>query len=720
MAAILSAFRRPPNSYRFPCPLNSSKFTASSFPDVSMPDSGGAGGDTIDRVISLLPAAAHSSHLHQIHALIISAGLHHSPFVAAKFLLAAPAAHQLPHARRVFDEMPHRKDVLLFNAIIRLCSYHNAFRDALHLFAEMIRSGVIPDAFTMPPVLKACAALPSLAAGRAAHAQVLSLGFDSDVFVQNGLISMYAKCGDIASARATFDLLSVRNVISWTSILSGCTQNGFPLEALKVFDRMRRESNAPPDFIVIVSVLKAYMDVGDLELGRSVHGLVIKSGFEDEHDLIISLAAMYAKCGEVLVARLLFDSVRSTDIIMWNVMISGYAKNGHAAEAFQLFREMVSREIKPDSISLGSAILACAQVGSLELAKWMEDYTNSTEFKDDIFVNTAMIDMYAKCGSIAHALRMFEHVVDKDVVVWSTIIKGYGLHGCGHVAIRFFNEMKHSGVKPNDVTFIGLLSACNHAGLVEEGWGYFHSMRSHGIEPRHQHYACVVDLISRAGKLEQAFEFIKGMPMEPELTVWGALLNACKIHGNVRLGEYAAKHVFALEPLNAGHYVKLSNIYASAGMWSDVAKVRVLMKQRGVVKAIGCSTIDLKGELHSFRAGDRSHPRMNDILAMLGEMERKLKESGFVPHLTSDLHDLNMEEKEVSLYHHSEMIAIAFGLITTDPGSTIMIMKNLRSCMNCHSATKLISKLTAREIVVRDINRFHHFKNGLCSCRDYW
>ncbi|CAL9766229.1 unnamed protein product [Musa acuminata subsp. burmannicoides] len=708
MTATFSARRRPTCFYLLPRLCSSSKATTSAHP-VTVVD----GGDIIDRVASILSFAAHPAHLAQIHALLISSGLHRSPFLAAKFLLSAPGSHRLTHARQFFDEIPYPEDPRLFNAVIRLHSHHNAFDDALRLYSQMLRSNILPDGFTLPPVLKACGGLPSHAAGRAVHAQVLCLGFQADVFVQNGIIAMYAKCGDIAGARTVFDMLSVRNVVSWTSILSGCTQNGFPLEALELFRRMRLESDARPDFIILVSVLKSYMDEEDLEHGRSVHGLVIKGGFEDEPDLIIVLTAMYAKCGQVVVARQLFDRVTSMDVILWNAMISGYAKNGHASEAVELFHEMISRVIRPDSITIRSAILACAQIGSLEIARRMEDYTNSSEFKDDIFVNTALIDMYAKCGNIARAHSIFERIINKDVVVWSAIIMGYGLHGRAHEAMRLFDEMKLAGVRPNDVTFVGLLSACNHAGLVKEGWNYFNSMKDYGIEPRHQHYACVVDLLARAGHLDGAFEFIRSMPMKPELTVWGALLNACKIHGHVRLGEYAAERVFALEPLNAGHYVKLSNIYASVGMWRDVARIRVLMKERRVTKAIGCSEIHISGKLHCFRAGEMSHPRYEEIFVVLAELERKLKECGFAPHLSSEL-------RENSMFHHSEIIAIAFGLISTAPRTTIRIMKNLRACVNCHSATKLISKLMEREIVVRDINRFHHFKDGSCSCGDYW
>ncbi|XP_008811403.2 pentatricopeptide repeat-containing protein At3g12770 [Phoenix dactylifera] len=672
------------------------------------------------RAAALLNSAAQPSHLSQIHAILLSSGiLRCSPSLAAKLFLSAADLGLIHQARHLLDEIPG-PSVPLWNAAIRLHSRHGAFVDALLIYDKMLHQGVVPDGLTLPPVLKACGGLPTPTVGRAVHAHILRRGFETDLFVQNGLVAMYAKSGWIPCARAVFDRLSDRNVVSWTSIISGCAQNGFPLEALQIFARMQSSSDVRPDFIAIVSVLKAYMDIEDLDQGSSVHGLVIKLGLDDEPDLVITLTAMYAKCGQVHTARSLFDQVPSPALILWNAMISGYAKNGFASEAVELFREMIARHTKPDSVTIRSAILACAQLGSLEVGKWIEDYTGHSPFKDDIFVKTSLIDMYAKCGSIARAHRVFECISNKDVVVWSAIIMGYGLHGRGREAIHLFEEMKCAGVRPNDVTFVGVLSACNHAGLVDEGWKYFCSMRDYGIEPRHQHYACVVDLLARAGHLEKAYEFVRSMPMEPEVTVWGALLNACKIYGHVGLGQYAAEQIFALEPLNAGHYIQLSNIYASAGMWSDVAKVRVLMKEKGVTKAIGCSLIEINGKLHSFRVGDKLHPRSKEIFEMLSELERKLKKSGFVPHMGSVLHDLSMEEKEESLCNHSERIAIAFGLISTAPGTTLRIMKNLRACVNCHSATKLISKLVGREIVVRDINRFHHFKDGLCSCGDYW
>ncbi|XP_031497232.1 pentatricopeptide repeat-containing protein At3g12770-like [Nymphaea colorata] len=668
---------------------------------------------------SLLDDCANLRDLTQAQSWILKLGLQQSNFITTKFVHVCCEFGEIRHACDVFDEMSER-NVFLWNAIIRGHSRSDLLEGALGLYCRMQSEGVLPDGFTFPHVLKACSGLGNARKGREIHAQIFRLGFESDVFVQNGLITMYSKCGWVDHARSLFDKLQDRTIVSWTSIISGYAQNGHPVEALQIFRKMQC-SKMEPDCIALVSILRAYTDVEGLQQGKSIHGYVIKGGFESEVDILISLTAMYAKCGEVETARSLFDRVTSPGIILWNAMISGYAKNGYASEAVELFRELLPLQVRPDSVTVRAAILACAQVGSVELCRWIGDYVRGSEHRADIFVNTALIDMYAKCGSIAEARRVFDMVPVKDVVVWTAMIMGYGLHGHGQDALALYEEMKRAGMKPNDVTFVGILSACNHSGLVDEGWRYFHSMkRGYGIEPRHQHYACVVDLLGRGGYLDEAYEFIKKMPMEPAVTVWGALLSACKIYGHVELGQYAAERVFAVDPTNAGHYVQLSNLYAAAGRWGDVAKVRVLMKERGLVKALGYSLIEINGKLQAFRVGDDSHPRSKEIFAMLEKLESKLKEAGYVPHVDSVLHDLDNEEKEEMLCNHSEMIAIAFGLISTAPGTTLRITKNLRACINCHSATKLISRIEDREIIVRDANRFHHFKDGSCSCGDYW
>ncbi|XP_010542851.1 PREDICTED: pentatricopeptide repeat-containing protein At3g12770 [Tarenaya hassleriana] len=667
---------------------------------------------------SLIDSSTRKGHLRQVHARLLLLGFQFSGFLITKLIHASSELGDMCYARQVFDDFPH-PDVFPWNAIIRGYCRNGFLRDALQMYSMMLQSWVSPDAFTFPHVLKACSGLPALETGRRIHGQIFRHGFESDVFVQNGLIALYTKCRHIGRARVVFDGLSERTVVSWTSIISGYAQNGQPLEALKIFRQMMR-TDVKPDWIALVSVLNAFTDMQELEQGRSVHGSVVKMGLETEPDLLISLTAMYAKCGQVVSARRLFDKMEIDNLILWNAMISGYAKNGYAKDAIDLFRRMIGKNIRPDTISITSAISACAQVGSLEQARWMDEYVSKSSQRDDIFVNTALIDMYAKCGSIESARSVFNRTLDKDVVVWSAMIVGYGLHGRGREAIHLYQEMERAGVQPNDVTFLGLLMACTHSGLVQEGWWFFHRMKEHRIKPEHQHYACVVDLLGRAGYLEKAYDFIKNMPIQPGVSVWGALLSACKTHRHVILGEYAAEQLFSLDPSNTGHYVQLSNLYAAAHMWDSVSKIRVIMKEKGLCKDLSFSSVEIDGKLETFRVGDKSHPRFQEIQRELESLESRLKAAGFVPVMDSSLHDLNEEEAEESLCNHSERIAIAYGLISTPPGTTLHITKNLRACVNCHAATKLISKLVGREIVVRDTNRFHHFKDGVCSCGDYW
>ncbi|CAN8259579.1 unnamed protein product [Cochlearia groenlandica] len=669
---------------------------------------------------SLIDSSTHKSQLRQIHARLLVLGLQFSGFLITKLIQASSSFGDISFARQVFDDLP-RPQIFPYNAIIRGYSRNNLFQDAILMYYKMQLARVSPDSFTFPHLLKACSFSPNLGMGRFVHGQVFRLGFEEDVFVQNGLIALYAKCRRMGSARIVFEGLSLpeRTVVSWTAIVSGYAQNGEPVEALEIFSEMRK-IGVNPDWVALVSVLNAFTCLQDLNQGRSIHACVVKIGLETEPDLLISLNTMYAKCGQVATAKLLFDKMKSPNLILWNAMISGYAKNGYAKEAIDMFHEMINKDVIPDTISITSAVSACAQVGSLEQALWIYEYVGMSKHKDDVFICSALIDMFAKCGSVESARSVFDRTLDKDVVVWSAMIVGYGLHGRAREAITLYRTMERGGMRPNDVTFLGLLMACNHSGLVRDGWWFFNRMSDHKISPQQQHYACVIDLLGRAGHLDQAYEVIKCMPVQPGVTVWGALLSACKKHRHVGLGEYAAQQLFSIDPTNTGHYVQLSNLYAASRLWDRVAEVRVTMKERGLNKDVGCSWVEVRGKLEAFRVGDKSHPRYEEIEREVEWIESKLKESGFVAYKDASLHDLNDEEAEETLCSHSERIAIAYGLISTLQGATLRITKNLRACVNCHAATKLISKLVGREIVVRDTNRFHHFKDGVCSCGDYW
>ncbi|KAL6844676.1 hypothetical protein ACP4OV_025335 [Aristida adscensionis] len=553
---------------------------------------------------ALMAAAAGSrwqpAHVHQLHAhLLVSGRLCGSPALALSLLRAACRVRASPClrplARHLLDGMPHPSPLLL-HAAARLANRLRLPSLALgHYFALRVRHpAFLPPAAAIADMLKC---VP----GRAAHAHVLRVAAHAvDArFLDNTLIAMYFACGNISSAHHVFARMRYRDVISWTSLISGLVQNGCPFQGLHHFAAMMHY-DIRPDFVLLVSVLKAYVELDDSPGAQTAHSLVVKGGFANELDVVIALTAMYARFGCIVAARALFDTVPSphVNVILWNAMISGYSKNGFATEAVDLFKQMrkVARSMAPDSVTLVSVILACAQLGSIELAEWMEDYVRFSVYRDDVLVNTALIDMYAKSGSIAHARAVFErmHVQERDVVVWSALIGGYGVHGHVNEAAALFEGMKLAGVKPNDVTFLGLLSACNHAGDVEKGWSYFHSMkRDYGIEPRHQHYSCLVDLLARSGHLDRAYQFIMDMPIKPEISVWGAFLHGCKMHqySNMAMAESAAQHIFELERSNAGHYVQLANLYASAGMWSHVAGVRVSMRERGVSKPTGYLTV---------------------------------------------------------------------------------------------------------------------------------
>lgn len=434
-----------------------------------------------------------------------------------------------------------------------------------------------------------------------------------------------------------------------------------------------------------------------------------------------AMIAGYAQNGKLRVARDLFDLMPQRNLGSWNSMIVGYAQSGHGEKSFELLFEMQMANVKADQATFASVLSACASLEALEQGKCVHGYIIESGFMSDVSVGNALITMYAKCGCIEDAKSVFDNISKKNYVSCNAMIAAYAQHGYGNEALQLFEQMKQTGMKPNHITFVGVLSACSHAGLVAEGCYYFHSMsRDYCIAPQADHYACMVDLLGRAGHLDEADKLINEMPFNPDAVVLGALLGACRIHMNVNLGERVAERLFELEPLNSSTYVLLSNIYAVAGRWDDVGKVRMIMKARGVIKKAGCSWVKIKNKVHVFQEGDIMHPQMEKIYSALHELERQMREVGYVPDTNFVLHDVEEQQKEQSLSQHSEKLAIAFGLISTPPGTMIRIMKNLRVCGDCHNAIKFISKIVAREIVVRDPKRFHHFKMGFCSCRDYW
>lgn len=510
--------------------------------------------------------------------------------------------------------------------------------------------------------------------------------------------------------------------------------------------------NLSPDNYTLNFMVCACAQLSGSETGPSVHGAVIKQGFENDPHIQSGLIFMYAelgrlsscqrvfgvipepgvvcqtamvsacaKCGDVGLARDLFDEMPQRDHVAWNAMIAAYTQCGKSREALALFHMMQVDGVKVNEVSMVSVLSACSHLGALDHGKWAHAYIEKNRLRMTVTLGTALIDMYAKCGDMKRAMEVFWGMSEKNVYTWSSAMGGLAMNGFGEKCLELFSLMKRDGVQPNEVAFVAVFRGCSVVGLVAEGREHFDSMKTvHGIEPQIEHYGCLVDLYGRAGRLVEALGVIDSMPMKPHAGAWGALLNASRMHKNLDLGKLASRKIVELEAKNHGAYVLLSNMYADSKNWDGVSNVRQIMKAKGVRKLPGCSVIEVDGEVHEFFVGDKSHPRYDEIEVKLSDISMRLKSFGYTANTNPVLFDIEEEEKEDALCKHSEKVAIAFGLISLREGVPIRIVKNLRVCWDCHEVTKLISKLYNRKIVVRDRNRFHHFQDGECSCKGYW
>ncbi|KAG9446922.1 hypothetical protein H6P81_013050 [Aristolochia fimbriata] len=654
-----------------------------------------------------------------LHALMITSGYGSNVFAMTAVVNMYAKCRQINESKKMFDSMP-QKDLVSWNAIIAAYAQNGLSGTALHTVISMQQEGERPDSITLVTILPACADFKFSKIGKSIHAYAMRAGFVMLVNVSTALVDMYSKCGLLDTARLVFDRMSVKNVVSWNSMIDGHAQNGRSEEAMKLF-RMMMDKGVKPTDVTIMAALGACADLGDLDQGRLVHKLLIEYGLQSDISVMNSLIAMYSRCRRVDLAAEIFGNLKNKTLVSWNSVILGYAQKAYPYEALKLFCNMRKENMKPDSFTLVSVIPAVAYLSILHHAKWIHGYVIRSCLHKNVYVMTALVDMYAKCGGVNIARRLFDMMEERHLITWNAMIDGYGTHGHGRAALELFQEMIHrSPVKPNNVTFLCVLSACSHSGLVGEGLHYFALMKKdYGFEPSMEHYGTMVDLLGRAGRLEEAWNFIQEMPMEPGTSVYGAMLGACKIHQNVELGEKAGNALLKLEPEDGGYYVLLANMYATASMWNEVAKVRKNMENKGIKKNPGFTCIQLKNKVHTFYSGCTNHPLSREIYKRLEKLMDEIKAAGYVPD-TNSIHDVEDDVKMQLLSSHSEKLAISFGLISTAPGTTIQIRKNLRVCGDCHSATKFISLVTGREIIVRDMQRFHHFKDGQCSCGDYW
>lgn len=508
----------------------------------------------------------------------------------------------------------------------------------------------------------------------------------------------------------------------FNTVIRACAQTSdLKHKAIRYYKAMLKDCIFPNKF-TYPFVLKACAGLGDLSLGQTVHGSVVKYGFGEDIHVLNTMVHMYCSCsGGIEYGRILFDEMPKCDSVSWSAMIGGYAKLGMSSEAVELFRQMQISGVRPDEITMVSVLSACTDLGALELGKWVSAFIEREKVPKSTELCNALIDMFAKCGDVDKALRLFRDMNYKNIVSWTSLIDGMAMHGRGAEAVSLFEEMKSAGILPDDVALVGLLTACSHSGLVEEGRRYFEAMtKEYRVIPKMEHYGCMVDLLSRAGLIKDALEFVQKMPIKPNPIIWRTLITACRAHGELKLGERIVRKVIKEEPMLESNYVLLSNIYAKMSHWGKKTTIREVMVKKGIKKIPGSTMIELDNQIYEFVAGDKSHIQYSEIYKMVAEIGKKMKMEGYVASTSEVLLDIDDEDKEDVLHWHSEKLAIAFALLKTTPGTSIRIVKNLRVCGDCHSATKFISKIYNREIIVRDRNRFHHFRDGECSCRDFW
>ncbi|KAJ4962114.1 hypothetical protein NE237_022024 [Protea cynaroides] len=586
------------------------------------------------------------------------------------------------------------------------------------------------------------------------HALIIKSSQITDTYSASRLAEFYAISdnGSLKYAQKVLDSVQEPYTFLWNAVIRGNLIKHNPLKTILLYDRMLRQS-VEPDHFTFTSLLKACTQLPAPAIGKQLHSQIVKLGLEYSPFIRNKLIHLYAVSGSISDARKLFDSSTELDIVTWNSMLEGYADNTDGDALHQLFDKMPHRDVvswntmiafyvqvsdfkqaiaifrrmqengeRPNRVTLISLLSAVSYLGALAQGRWIHAYIDKHGIELDQNLGSALINMYAKCGCLEGAVQAFRQTIQKNVDTWNAMITGLATNGQSLKALRLFSEMECLGVSPNAITFVSVLNACSHGGLVEEGVKHFKMMsQKYGIEPDVTHYGCMVDLFGRAGLFDKIEEIIGAMPMKPDAVMWKALLGACRIHGNLEMGQQAGHQLIELAPNDHASYVLLSNLYAIDDKWDAVHRLRRMMRERGIRKPPGCSSIEMDGVVHEFVVGDTTHSRKKEMYEMLDEMEERLMLAGYKPDTGQVLLHIDDEEtKQTSLGHHSEKLAVAFGFISTNPGTTIRVVKNLRVCTDCHSTMKLLSKIYGRDIIVRDSNRFHHFRDGSCSCLDYW
>ncbi|XP_057969036.1 pentatricopeptide repeat-containing protein At2g22410, mitochondrial-like [Malania oleifera] len=609
----------------------------------------------------LLEKCSTMRELKLLHTQIILHGLTNENITMGKLIAFCAVADtgDLQYAQHVFDKMPE-PNKFMYNSLIRGYSNSQEPTKAIVLCRQMICSGHLPNEFTLPFVLKACSCKSAYWEAVVVHGQAIRLGIGSQVCMQNALINAYIACGLIGCARQLFDDILDRTLVSWNSMIGGYSRTGRDKDAFVLFWEMR-ELGLEPDEFTLVNLLSVCSQTCHLKFGRYLHTYIEVTGVKADTYVRNALVDMYAKCGQLYSAQTIFDRMPDRNVVSWTSMVSAYADNGLIDSAWQVFYQMPVKNVVswnamisclvregrcrdaldlfskmnisrvfPDETTLVSVLSACSHLGDLITGRKTHNYLFSSNVSPGITLYNSLIDMYAKCGRIETALEIFSEMPEKNLISWNIIIGALALHGHGYKAIELFENMQAIGVRPDEITFTGLLSACSHSGLVKMGRHYFDQMsRIYNVSCEIEHYACMVDLLGRGGLLREAIKLIGGMPMKPDHVVWGALLAACRIHANLEIGKQILKQILELKPFNGGLYVLMSNIYCEAQRWEDVKKIRILMKDQGIKKSTAISLIEIDGHVHEFMVEDKRNAISTRIYMMLDQLTDHLRSIGY-------------------------------------------------------------------------------------------
>nr|DAD39085.1 TPA_asm: hypothetical protein HUJ06_013408 [Nelumbo nucifera] len=662
-----------------------------------------------------------------IHGLIIVSGFGLQVFLTNSLIDMYSKCGSVDQARFLFDNTD-KLDEVSWNSLIAGYVRAGLNKEMLRVLVQMHQTGLQLNSYALGSVLKACSSSfdGSIELGEMLHCCVVKLGLDTDVVVATALLDMYARIGDLNSAILIFSFMPRRNVVMFNAMIAGFFRseaeisNEFAEEALNLFSEMRKRGMEPSKF-TFSSILKACNALKAFDYGTQIHAQIFKNCLQFDEFIGTALIDLYSMSGTVEEALKCFHSIPKLDVVSWTSMIGACVNNGQFEHALDLFNELLASGGKPDEFTISSVLSASANLAAARSGEQIQGYAMKTGIGQFTVVRNSQICVYAKSGDIDAASLTFNETENRDIVSWSVMISSHAQHGCAKEALNLFEVMKGSGIAPNHITFLAVLTACSHSGRVGEGLWYFESMkRDYGMDPNVKHCACIVDLLGRAGKLAEAENFILNSGFKDDPVMWRALLGACCLHRDTVIGTRVAEQVIELEPQAAASYVLLYNLYLDVGLQSAAMKVRELMKSRGIKKEPGLSWIEIGTIVHSFVAGDRSHPKCQIIYAKLEEMLEKIKKLGYVnPISVLDTSEKDLKDNLVVNYH-SEKLAVALGMISLPKPAPIRVMKNLRVCQDCHITMKFFSKTEDREIILRDPIRFHHFREGSCSCGDYW